>query len=342
MKASRLEDGELHVRDVDVPDPAGGRGAGPHQRRRRVPLRPPHRPRRLVRRAARPARSATRHRHRRGARTRRRALRGGRRPGDPRSRRHGRRLLVRRVRVLPQRPAPSLRAEQGRSWARSPSTSACGRRSLVKIPDELGDEEAPLACGGLTAYGAVKKLLDAPRPARAGPSRSSAPPAGSATTRCRSPRRSATGRRRRRRRGAARLRPVARRGHGGRAPTTRSTSCATSSAASTPAWCSRPGSPGSGSGFDLLGPHGLFVARRPPAVERGQPRVQPVRALPEGPDDHLLGGGHRAGHARARRTGGRGQGEEPRVAHRRALGARRHLRRARSRASTSAARSSPT
>src|ERR1700681_2257072 len=32
-------------------------------------------------------------------------------------------------------------------------------RSLVKIPDSLSDEEAPLACGGLTAYGAVKKLL---------------------------------------------------------------------------------------------------------------------------------------------------------------------------------------
>ena len=31
-------------------------------------------------------------------------------------------------------------------------------RSLVKIPDSLGDHEAPLACGGLTAYGAVKKL----------------------------------------------------------------------------------------------------------------------------------------------------------------------------------------
>lgn len=31
---------------------------------------------------------------------------------------------------------------------------------LVKIPDSLSDEEAPLACGGLTAYGAVKKLMD--------------------------------------------------------------------------------------------------------------------------------------------------------------------------------------
>ena len=32
-------------------------------------------------------------------------------------------------------------------------------KSLVTIPDQVGDEEASLACGGLTAYGAVKKLL---------------------------------------------------------------------------------------------------------------------------------------------------------------------------------------
>lgn len=31
--------------------------------------------------------------------------------------------------------------------------------SLVEIPDGLGDQEAPLACGGLTAYGAVKKVM---------------------------------------------------------------------------------------------------------------------------------------------------------------------------------------
>lgn len=31
-------------------------------------------------------------------------------------------------------------------------------KSLVKLPDNVGDEEAPLACGGLTAYNAVKKL----------------------------------------------------------------------------------------------------------------------------------------------------------------------------------------
>jgi propanol-preferring alcohol dehydrogenase len=32
-------------------------------------------------------------------------------------------------------------------------------RSLVKVHDEIADQEAPLACGGLTAYGAVKKLF---------------------------------------------------------------------------------------------------------------------------------------------------------------------------------------
>jgi propanol-preferring alcohol dehydrogenase len=32
-------------------------------------------------------------------------------------------------------------------------------KSLVKLPESIGDQEAPLACGGLTAYGAVKKLL---------------------------------------------------------------------------------------------------------------------------------------------------------------------------------------
>lgn len=32
--------------------------------------------------------------------------------------------------------------------------------SLVRLPDAVGDLEAPLACGGLTAYGAVTKLQD--------------------------------------------------------------------------------------------------------------------------------------------------------------------------------------
>lgn len=32
--------------------------------------------------------------------------------------------------------------------------------ALVRLPDAIADREAPLACGGLTAYGAVKKLID--------------------------------------------------------------------------------------------------------------------------------------------------------------------------------------
>jgi alcohol dehydrogenase, propanol-preferring len=35
-----------------------------------------------------------------------------------------------------------------------------GAQSLVTLPDEIDDLEAPLACGGLTAYGAVKKLTE--------------------------------------------------------------------------------------------------------------------------------------------------------------------------------------
>jgi propanol-preferring alcohol dehydrogenase len=31
--------------------------------------------------------------------------------------------------------------------------------ALVKLPDSISDQEAPLACGGLTAYGAIKKLV---------------------------------------------------------------------------------------------------------------------------------------------------------------------------------------
>ncbi len=32
-------------------------------------------------------------------------------------------------------------------------------KALVPVPDSIGDEEAPLACGGLTAYSAVRKLM---------------------------------------------------------------------------------------------------------------------------------------------------------------------------------------
>ena len=46
------------------------------------------------------------------------------------------------------RPLMGTFAEQMCVWA----------PALVRVPDELGDEEAPLACGGLTAFSAVRKL----------------------------------------------------------------------------------------------------------------------------------------------------------------------------------------
>jgi propanol-preferring alcohol dehydrogenase len=38
-------------------------------------------------------------------------------------------------------------------------TYAIWAPAVVAIPDEIGDNEAPLACGGLTAYSAVRKLM---------------------------------------------------------------------------------------------------------------------------------------------------------------------------------------
>lgn len=47
------------------------------------------------------------------------------------------------------RPITGTYAEYIALWA----------KSLVKLPDSVGDEEVSLACGGLTAYGACKKLI---------------------------------------------------------------------------------------------------------------------------------------------------------------------------------------
>ena len=62
-----------------------------------------------------------------------------------------RHCLAGRPRLCPQgRPIVGTFAEYFTVWA----------KSLVTLPDHVGNEEASLACGGLTAYGAVKKLLD--------------------------------------------------------------------------------------------------------------------------------------------------------------------------------------
>jgi len=58
--------------------------------------------------------------------------------------------LTGRPRLCAQaRPLMGTFAEQMCVWA----------PALVRVPDELGDEEAPLACGGLTAFSAVRKLV---------------------------------------------------------------------------------------------------------------------------------------------------------------------------------------
>ena len=188
--------------------------------------------------------------------------------------------------------------------------------ALVKIPDSLSDNEAPLACGGLTAYGAVKKLLAhhvvPGRPiAVVGAAGGLGHYAVQIAVRVR-----LRGHRHRRRRGAARLREVARRVDGARMPTKRSTWSAASR------WRRREP--------HLLREDGRLPARLrrawastalmvcvgPAGDERGQHRDQPVRVLRQGRDDHLLGRRHRAGHARARRPRRGRQGEEPRLAHR--------------------------
>ena len=60
MKAIQLEEGEIHVRDVDVPEPAPDQARVHLERVGRVPLRPPPRARRLDGRAAHDAASGTR------------------------------------------------------------------------------------------------------------------------------------------------------------------------------------------------------------------------------------------------------------------------------------------
>jgi propanol-preferring alcohol dehydrogenase len=47
------------------------------------------------------------------------------------------------------KPCIGAFAEQMAVWA----------PALVKIPESIGDDQAPLACGGLTAFGAVRKLV---------------------------------------------------------------------------------------------------------------------------------------------------------------------------------------
>ena len=55
--------------------------------------------------------------------------------------------------------SPATAASRWGSWACSPSSSSSTPPGWSSSPTTLSDLEAPLACGGLTAYGAVRKLF---------------------------------------------------------------------------------------------------------------------------------------------------------------------------------------
>lgn len=157
MKAARLEDGELHIRDVDVPQP------GPDEALVRIHTSGVcHSDLHIARGdwAGVPASGGIGHE----------AI-GTVEAVGPGGERHvqvGDRVILglggmgggfwcgacdyclggKPQLCAQSKPIIGTFAEQFAVWA----------PSLVKVPDQVGDEEAPLACGGLTAYGAVKKL----------------------------------------------------------------------------------------------------------------------------------------------------------------------------------------
>src|SRR3954452_8783014 len=54
---------------------------------------------------------------------------------------------------------PRLCAQAGTVMGTFAEHMAIWAPALVKLPDEVGDEEAPLACGGLTAFSSLRKLV---------------------------------------------------------------------------------------------------------------------------------------------------------------------------------------
>jgi propanol-preferring alcohol dehydrogenase len=172
--------------------------------------------------------------------------------------------------------------------------------ALVRFPDELGDQEAPLACGGLTAYGAVKKLINHDivpgRPiavigAAGGLGHYAVQLAtafgyeviGVDV-------------------GPERLDFVVK---------SLGASMALDASEALDVVQAQVGGVGASLifsakiagfrlGFDLLGKRGLMVCGDLPATKRGQHRAQPLRVLRQGGDRRVVGRRHRAGHAGAR------------------------------------------
>ena len=95
-------------------------------------------------------------------------------------------------------------------------------------------------------------------------------------------------------------------------------------------------------GFDLLGPHGLFVGVGLPPTSEGNIEFNPFELFVKDATVIYSAVGTVQDMRELVDLAAAGKVKTPRVAHRIALGARRHLRRARRRASTSAARCSPT
>ena len=187
MKAAMVEDGSVHVRDVPAPTP------GDQEALVRIAAAGVcHSDLHMVRRA-RPSGDAARtrgDRDRRGPRAGCRALRRRRRPCHPRPRRHGW-VLVRGLRVLPARPAAPLPREQADPRHVRGVHLALGAVARAR---PRGDHR-PRRATRVRRTHRLRRREEARgsrRAARSIGSRSSAPPAGSGTTPCRSPPRSGT------------------------------------------------------------------------------------------------------------------------------------------------------
>ena len=233
------------------------------------------------------------------ARPRRRPLREGRRSRDPRPRRERRWLLVRRVRVLPPRPASPLRADAERHRHVRRAVLPCARRSLVILPDSIADDRGAARLRRPHRVRRGEEAAEARRAART------------------------AGRRHRRGRRPRPLRRAARdrRSDTGWSGSTSARNASTSCGRSAPSWrstptsavevvqrelggvdaasCSRPGSPASTSVCSSCARPACSSASayRPRARATSSSTCSDVL---DRADAHLLRGRHRAGHARAR------------------------------------------
>ena len=340
MQAARVVDGELVITQVDVPEP--GLEEALVQIRSPASATPISTSCAATGSARCPACRPRGDRHREALGPGAERSRPGRRPGDPRPRRNAAAATGAEPASTASAASPAIARTQGhhRHLQRVLLRLARVAREDARERSVTTRHRSPAAGSPPTAPSRSSRSITS---CRAGRSRSSAPPAGSATMRSRSRRPSAT-------RSSAStsaperldVRRIARAPIGPSTPTRRSRSSSASRRRRRRARLLGARWPGFDLGFKLLRRGGPLRRRRPSGDERGQHRAESLRVLHEGSDADLLGGRHRAGHARARRPGGGRPGQEPRRSRRRALGARRRSSTSSKPAPTSAARSSPT